>query len=651
MDFKKFKKAIQDKVATFNHKSLFQTNLDRGLKNLLWEKYLNAFEEADEKQHHNCNYCRGFIKRWASIVHINDNYELESMFDVINDEYQEVADGLSQLIKSLPIQSVFGREYTTFGMNTNLSEKGITWNHFYIALEHNKASLSPEKVSEKNGIVTSFKNALENFKTDAIQQVLELIPTLYKGVEYKNTVEQFQLMKNEYDALPSEKKKLFIWKKASIIHESISKIRGSSIGTLIEDLSNGMELNSAVRAYESKVNPLNYRRTTAAPTLNKVNLTKEKLTEMGYIHSLQRRVANESDLNANNVLFVDHTNPVNSSIFDEIVLKSDKLPNLDKVEEISINDFIEKIIPTATTIEAYVSNDLQGNFVTMTNGIDPEAPTMFKWNNDFGWAYSKGLSDSIKERVKRAGGSVTGVMRISLGWSNSDDMDLHLYTPDGSHIYYSNKVDANGTNLDVDMNAGSFYNDIDPVENIAFPKIPRIGTYKIAIHRFCARNNNKQGYTVEMEYGGKTYYYTSVSNSNFDLPFQIKNGELILDKNWTEGKADKRSIKKWNIQTESFVPVKSIMLSPNYWETNVGNKHFFFMLDKCISDEVTLPFFNEFLKQELVEHRHTMEQLANKLAISKEPYQLSGLGFSETLRNELVVKVTGKFTRTLKIKF
>ncbi len=46
-------------------------------------------------------------------------------------------------------------------------------------------------------------------------------------------------------------------------------------------------------------------------------------------------------------------------------------------------------------------------------------------------------------------------LRVILSWdSNGNDLDLHVISPDGAHVYYGNRVAANGAALDVDVTTG-----------------------------------------------------------------------------------------------------------------------------------------------------------------------------------------------------
>ena len=150
----------------------------------------------------------------------------------------------------------------------------------------------------------------------------------------------------------------------------------------------------------------------------------------------------------------------------------------------------------------------------------------------------------------------------------------------------------------------------------------------------------------------------------FDKPFDNGRRETVVVINWDgqkltvkevwNGFTSNSSAKEnlWNVTSGEFVPVSMIMNSPNHWDGNsTGNKHLFFILEGCKNQEPVRGFYNEYLKPELNDIRKTIEVLGAKLKIQPEPNeeQLSGLGFSETIRDELTVRVSGKTQRVFKI--
>ena len=129
----------------------------------------------------------------------------------------------------------------------------------------------------------------------------------------------------------------------------------------------------------------------------------------------------------------------------------------------------------------------------------------------------------------------------------------------------------------------------------------------------------------------------------------IKGGELTFIDSLPSTIASK---KIWGLNTETFSRVNMIMHSPNHWdEQKIGNKHVFFMLDKCINPDAARGFYNEFLKEELHDNRKVFEVLGSKMKTEPCDNQLSGLGFSSTQRNTILCKVTGNFSRIIKINF
>lgn len=116
------------------------------------------------------------------------------------------------------------------------------------------------------------------------------------------------------------------------------------------------------------------------------------------------------------------------------------------------------------------------------------------------------FSGEIAKRLRRAGAKC-GQVVVSLMWDNSDDLDLHVHTPSGEHIYYGHKKSSCGGELDVDMNAGS-HTSTEPVENIYWKKGPA-GTYRVSVINFRNKSNEMvTPYEVHIKILDQTTKYT-----------------------------------------------------------------------------------------------------------------------------------------------
>ena len=80
----------------------------------------------------------------------------------------------------------------------------------------------------------------------------------------------------------------------------------------------------------------------------------------------------------------------------------------------------------------------------------------------------------------------------------------------------------------------------------------------------------------------------------------------------------------------------------------MGNRHTFFMLQNCVNENNARGFYNEFLRDELTPHRKVLEMVGSKTRTEETVDQLSGVGFSSA-RQEVIVRVTGRTQRTLKV--
>lgn len=100
------------------------------------------------------------------------------------------------------------------------------------------------------------------------------------------------------------------------------------------------------------------------------------------------------------------------------------------------------------------------------------------------------IAGEVQGRVAKAGGR-TGEVQFSLAWESLNDLDLHVITPSGEHIAYSNRDSQCHGELDVDMNAGTRRGPDDksfsehPVENVRWlsRKAPS-GRFTVLVHQF-----------------------------------------------------------------------------------------------------------------------------------------------------------------------
>lgn len=651
---------------------VFVANIDG---DALYQAYLEAFPEGTnpifkKATEHDCSCCRHFIKRVGTVVTI-EGREVRTIWDHATLQapgvYAHVATVLRNLVRSARIRDIFrvGARETRFGARVSRSldpetQRAITWNHFYTG--EIPSNLRTDQADTVRGdyrtTVQVFERGLVELKPDAIETVLSLIQAnnLYRGEEHKTAVMGFQRLQREFNAKSPADRNLFVWANAN---SPGARFRNTVIGTLVQDLSEGMDLEAAVRSFETKVAPQNYKRTTALITPMMVKKAMETIESLGLESALERRFAVIGDVSVNDVKWVDGSvKPLmKGGIGDRLMQhattgrvssKSDE----ERAEDINIDDFMTKVLPETQGMEILFKNEHAGNLMSLTAPVHPEPRQLFRWTNDFAWSYGGNVADSIKERVKKAGGRVTGVLRVSLSWFNYDDLDLHIEQPSGrgmnaaiNRIYFGNKHGWTGGTLDVDMNAGHGATR-EPVENVIWPgKIPD-GSYKVVVNNYCFRESSNPGFVIEVENGGKVshFSYNKSVRSGQDIrvcTLHMKDGLIVqVDPGDPGITASAISQEKWGLKTETYAKVTAVMLSPNYWGDNaVGNKHTFFVLEGAKSDEDTRGFYNEFLHPRLEQHRKVFEVIADKTKCRPTEGQLSGLGFSSTKKETFVVRV------------
>lgn len=685
--FKKFSALVHARFVELSKHELFVVGDD----NRVFEAhYLASFPEGTNpiyktSTEHDCSCCKQFIRNIGNVVAIIDGVP-HSVWGVEGAPapYDVVAKAMDSFVKALPITDLFRPTEPVYGayMTCQLLPGGtsINWNHFHgkVAARHRVAQVDKVRGDYRTA-VQLFKRGLLELSSTAIAQVKELIAekNLYRGEEHLPAIEAFQKLQQAFDCLDTQvERDQFVWVNAN---EKGALFRNTVIGTVIQDLSDGTALEDAVKMFESKVAPENYKRPKALITAAMVAEAMKTINDEGLEPTLERRFAKISDVSVNNVLWVDNSVKGKMKGGLETLLMGAVAatpPKVQDAEDISIEDFMAKVLPVASSIDMLVSGRHMGNFVSLTAPVHENSGKLFKWANDFAWSYDGNIADSaMRQAVVARGGRVDGVFRFTHQWNhvgrNASLMDLHVFMPgnthykDGCHDNYGGHDRVGWNNRSHTRSGG--VQDVDytsaapegyvPVENITFPSLDRMpdGAYTCKIHNWNLRHPTTSGFRAEIEFGGQVFSY--------DYPTPLKHKEWVTVATVTKQGATFTidhalphgisSVDKWGLKTETFAKVNTVMYSPNYWDGNaVGNKHHFFILDGCLNDTPTRGIYNEFLNSGLEKHRKVFETLGDKTKCPVTTEQLSGLGFSSTRKDTVTVKVVGpKLNKVYNVTF
>lgn len=645
----------------------------------LWDLYLNSFKDTKvfrdpESNEHNCNCCRHWFYRYAPIVAIKDN-EIISLFDIeVDEEYAPSFEAVRNAIHSSTIANLFaedsmfctkekGGEFYIFGTPKNIkiySEEeankfgvvrpniAYTFEHYFLKCPQKYVN---RNIRSKRDDFTVTKRALEEFSIDLYDLVLEFIDqnSIINSTQYVGMLRAMKKLKEEYDQQTN--KDIFLWKKLDSIENP--RFRNSVIGTLFIELSEGKNMEEAIKAYNYKVDPVNYMKASAPISQRQINEAFKFAKENGYESAFNRRFATMADIEASDIMHMSGESDIKAvSIFDTLVPTNPTTPtNFDKAQSIKIDDFIKNILPKTKNLKVYLTNKLLKNLVALTAPAKKDSKSIFNWSNNFSWTYVNNLTgvSQLSEEVKKAGGVIDVPFRFSIMWNEDGrsivDLDAHCVTPRGEILYCNKTVD--GGRLDVDM--------INPpttgVENIYWQDLStlRDGQYIFAIYNYNGRRN--KGAKAELVWQDEVFKFHIKDEIESGHPIKlatliIKNSQLVESELNTKYLVDSEAVvkTKWSLKTQQFHKVNLMCLSPNYWSDNKGNKHYFFMLEDCKSEDTLRGFHVENLKVDLKPHRKVLEILAFKTQIEPDPTkdQLCGLGFNATIADELIAMADNK---------
>lgn len=635
--------------------------------------------------------------------------------DVERSDYSGTCKGLSEYLKSAPIGEVFFETFDVLnklpyerctktspvfqlGMATNhkqytkeeAEKYGVVkegeirqFHHFHTFLPSAYVDKTGKSVESIMGTYRDNKNVFERGLSEISLDTLELVRdlilqgSLLNGDAHLFKVESFINYKKAYNEIPQSRKSDWCWYNSYNL--PIAKFRNELIGTLCVELTEGKELNEACQAWNYRVDSVNYMKVKPPKNQKQIDEAEKFVEENGYAESFDRRFATLSDINVEEIKHMNVSDKAvkPAGLFAGVkpsTSSQHKRSQFDGIEEVSVDKFMKDILPACTGVELFMENRLTNNLVTLTTANDPASKPIFKWSNNYSWSYNGNLTgkSQLTEMVEAKGGRTDGVFRFTHSWNeiepNQSLMDLHVFMPGceipaqdsggpsvrGRRVGWNNRNDVlSGGTQDVDYTSEAPKGYI-PVENITFPELSKMpeGVYTCMIHNWSFRRTGGKG-KAEIAFQGELFQYEYPATKNHQwvtvATVTLKNGVFTIEHHLPTTTSSKNV---WGVETNQFHKVNLVCLSPNHWgDNNIGNKHYFFMMDNCHSDVPMRSFHNENLTGDLLQHRKVFEVLADVRKLEPTTNQLAGVGFNATVKDDVILKLNGSHKRTIKLIF
>lgn len=389
------RQSFKESVSEINYEPLFKTNAYYHLH----EVFLNNLPFS-ARQYYNCRACNNFIDRYGDIVRIDDNGNLEPvMWKYAPEFFKKAVEAVRENVKSSRVTGLFLTSEKTLG----IPEAG-GWDHLYINVPNiyvrTKSFYSIDQVSaEKLEDFKMIQNAVNKYSIETVEAAVNLLrsDSMYRGEKILGIAEWF--LEVLYDVKNNPKRSNILWKKVATAPAGFCHISSSMIGTLLDDISEGMPLETVQRRFNEKMNPLKYQRPQVAPSAGNVARAEKIVAELGLEYSLKRRFARLDEIETiwkpagKTYKLVTDTITSTSGVFGDIKTKkyNEKKPSLDYVAKSKMTwvKFQRTVLPNAKKIEMRIPYGNNG-YAALVTAEDPNATPIICWDteehrNPFNW--------------------------------------------------------------------------------------------------------------------------------------------------------------------------------------------------------------------------------------------------------------------------
>jgi len=357
----------------------------------LYDAYLSGFEDPDVRQYHTCHACKAFIERVGGLVTIQRDGSIESAIWNTDDAplmYKTSIDFLRRNVRRAKVNGVWLSSDQVWG-------KPVTgeWTHFALKnpiLWKHRIQTDHQAMAEKHEDFLMLIRGLAEFRHSVVLQAVNILKSdaLYRSEKVLGIAEW---LLNLHEARANAKSAIvgqgssrannLVWHAVATAPPGFPHIRSTMIASLLDDLTAGLDLEDVKRKFAAKINPTQYQRPQAAPSVGNIAAAEKLVDQLGVRESLKRRFARLDELQT---LWkpAEAAPAPPGGVFAHLIPKDTVPLGSQEIDSGPITwvKFLNTVLPDAEQIEYYVSG--VANFIALVTAVNPEAPPILQWDEE-----------------------------------------------------------------------------------------------------------------------------------------------------------------------------------------------------------------------------------------------------------------------------
>lgn len=418
-------------IANNSNEPLFTTAIDN-----LYDIFIESLPE-EARQYYNCRACRHFVNRYGNLVTIDDEGYIHPVmwYGFTPEFFYDSVIEIRKAIMNSKVTGVFLTSEKRLGV-----DKSGGYDHMYVdspkhIIHHNLINNEYQVMAQKKQDYLMLLNAFTKYQKSTIETAVNLLQsnTLYRSEKVLGIAKWFLDVKTNAENLRGKQRTNYIWKKSATAPAGFCHVSSSMIGTLLDDIEEGMDLEAVKTRFANKMDPLRYQRPQVAPTAQNVARAEEIVAKLGIENSLKRRFARLEELKT---VWLPRQESytrkvVGTGVFSGIKTKEDtrakKTSNLvANGGTMTWDKFQRTVLPDAKKIEMNI-HSYTDSFTAMVTAEDPSAPPIIQWDNED--------NRNPVSWYMYAGGSHPSQWNLSSGWIEVTCISLqpNLWQPGYEH--------------------------------------------------------------------------------------------------------------------------------------------------------------------------------------------------------------------------